>query len=230
MKNFKNITGILVLSIALLSCNDNSTETESDNSKDGTTTTKSNIKKTRNSEGLVIAYYVQDSISTGFNFYREIDSMLKSKERGFERELRGKYENYQRYEDNIRKKMDAGEITGYQLEEIQQEAMQKQERIATFERQRGAELQKESMNYQNALMNKISEAGREFSEEHNLDMLFFYQKGGQITYISNAFDVTEDFIAFLNKREEEIMTGVEKEMEDHEGDDDETVGLQGLNK
>lgn len=227
MKNFIKITGAIVLFIALFSCNESSPE-KNNSSKEAKTNT-SDIKKTRNSEGLIIAYYVQDSISTGFNFYREIDSMLRSKERGFERELRGKYENYQRYEDNIRKKMDAGEITGYQLEEIQQEAMQKQERIATFERQRGAELQKESMNYQRALMNKISEAGREFSEEHNLDMLFFYQKGGQITYISNAFDMTEEFISFLNKREDEIMSGVEEEMEDQDENEDETVGLQGLN-
>jgi hypothetical protein len=71
------------------------------------------------------------------------------------------------------------------------------------------------MNYQKALMSKISEAGREFSEQNGLDLLFFYAKGGQITYISDAFDVTEDFIEFLNKREDEIMTGVEEEIEEN---------------
>ena len=124
----------------------------------------------------------------------------------------------------IRQRMEAGEIDGYQYDGIQQEIMQKQEAIANFERQRGAELQNESMRYQRALMSKISEAGREFSEQNDIDMLFFYAKGGQITYISDAFDVTDEFMEFLNKREEQIISGVEAEVEEDE-DVEESKGL-----
>src|SRR5690554_8074098 len=95
--------------------------------------------------------------------------------------------------------MQANEITGYQIEEIQQTAIQKQQSIQQFEQQRGAALQRESMEYQTALMSKIAEAGKEFSDKKNIDLLFFYQKGGQITFINNAYDVTEEFIQFLNK-------------------------------
>lgn len=208
--------------IFMVGCGDN----ENNSKKTSGKADKEMVKKEKKSAGdLKIAYYVQDSIGTGFNFYREIDSMLKSKEREFERQLRGKYENYSKYEANIRKRMDAGEITGYQLEDIQQEAMQKQEAIANFERQRGAQLQQESLQYQTALMNKISEAGREFCEDNDIDLLYFYQKGGQITYISNAYDVTEDFVSFLNRREEDIMSGVEKEIEEGEDDDENVKGL-----
>lgn len=169
--------------------------------------------KSDSTDGLAIAYYVQDSIATGFNFYRSIDSMLRAEEKEFERQLRSRYENYQAYENKIRQRMEAGEITGYQLDEIQEEAMRKQESIANFERQRGGELQRESIKYQTALMNKISEAGREFSEKNGIDMLFFYQKGGQITYISNAFDVTEQFIKFLNNREKEIKEDFDADLD-----------------
>ena len=62
-------------------------------------------------------------------------------------------------------------------------------------------------------MNKISEAGREFSEENGFDLLFFYQKGGQITYISDAMDVTQQFINFLNKREDDLMGSFEEDLE-----------------
>ena len=196
-------------------------------SDDDTKSRKQN-KQTNNSQnsgGLVIAYYSQDSIATAFNFFREVDSMLQVKEKEYQKNLQSKYENYQRYEADVRRRMDAGEITGYQLEDVQREAMQKQEAIANFERQRGAELQQESFKYQNALMNKISEAGREFSEKNGIDMLFFYQKGGQITYISDAFDVTDDFIHFLNKREEEIISGVEEEVEEADSDGEDSGGL-----
>lgn len=222
MKNtFTNSLIIGLLSVAVASCNSSANEVP--NSKEEETKVDRKINK--NGSSLTIAFYIQDSISTGFKFYREVDSMLKSKEQKFEQQLRSKYDNYSRYEAKIRQRMDAGEITGYQLEDVQQEAMQKQEAIANFERQRGAELQEESFNYQNALMNKISEAGKAFSAKKDIDILFFYQKGGQITFISDAFDVTEEFIDFLNKREQEIISDVEEEMEASEDKQDGSLGL-----
>lgn len=163
--------------------------------------------------GVNIAYYNQDSIATRFRFYREIDSILREKELNFQKELEAKYRSYQAYEAGIQKKMENNEITGYQIEEIQQTAMQKQQSIQQFEQQRGAALQKESLKYQTALMNKIAEAGKEFSSSREIDMLLFYQKGGQITYINNAMNVTDDFINYLNKREDDLMSGFEDEVD-----------------
>lgn len=216
MKTIIYILSSLIIATSLISCNNNSSEGEKDggNKKEEK---KVEVKRDKNPQGLNIAYYAQDSIGRGFHFYREIDSMLRTKQRNFEGELRGRYESYQRYETEIKKRAEANEITGYEIEGIEQEMMRRQQSIAAFERQRGGEIQKEAMDYQTALMNKISEAGREFSENNGYDMLFFYQKGGQITYISNAYDVTEEFIAFLNERESFIKTGVEEEMKDGEG-------------
>jgi Skp family chaperone for outer membrane proteins len=213
----KKLTTILLLglfSILLVtSCGDkdNSTESETD---DSTPVTKRQMGS--DSSSIAIAYYLQDSIATQFDFYREIDSMLKEKEIEFQKTLESKIRSYRQYEQDIQKRMDAGEITGYELEDIQNAAMQKQQAIQQFEQQRGGELQQESLQYQTALMNKISEAGREFSEKMDIDLLFFYQKGGQITHISDAFDVTDDFIKFLNKREEQLRSGFEEDVESME--------------
>jgi outer membrane protein len=217
MKKLSTVLLLGILSIILVtSCGDksNSSKDETDN---GTQVSKRQMGT--DSSGIAIAYYLQDSIATQFDFYREIDSMLKEKELTFQKELESKIRSYRQYEQDIQKRMDAGEITGYQLEDIQNAAMQKQQAIQQFEQQRGAELQKESLQYQTALMNKISEAGREFSEQKGIDLLYFYQKGGQITYISDAFDITDDFIKFLNKREEELRNGFEADVESMEDED-----------
>ena len=171
------------------------------------------------STGIAMAFYYQDSIATQFGFYKEIDSMIRIKEMNFQRELEGKYRAYQTYEADIQKKMQNNEITGYQIEEIQQAAMQKQQSIQQFEQQRGAALQKESMDYQTALMNKIAEAGKEFASKKEIDLLFFYQKGGQITFINNAYDVTDEFIKYLNKRESELMSGFKEDVKALESED-----------
>jgi hypothetical protein len=84
---------VLGLTFLITSCNNNPT------SADATDDNVSISKRMSNDSvsGVVIAYYIQDSISKGFNFYRKIDSILKSKEREFEISLRGKYEGYQKY-------------------------------------------------------------------------------------------------------------------------------------
>lgn len=217
MKKFSTILLSSILSIFLItSCGDKN------NSSDEGTDENTQVTKRQmgtDSLGVAIAYYLQDSIATQFNFYREIDSMLKEKESSFQKDLESRIRAYRQYEQDIQKRMDAGEITGYELEDIQNAAMQKQQAIQQFEQQRGGELQQESLQYQTALMNKLSEAGREFSKKNGIDLLFFYQKGGQITYISNAFDVTDDFIKFLNKREGELRSGFDEEVEAMEEED-----------
>lgn len=171
------------------------------------------------STSIAMAFYHQDSVATQFRFYREIDSLLKAKELDYSKELEKKIRAYQAYEADIQKRMENNEITGYQIEDIQRTALQKQQQIQQYEQQKGEELQRETIQYQMALMNKIAEAGRLFSETKNIDLLFFYQKGGQITFINNAFDVTDEFISFLNKREDELMSGFEEEVEALEGQD-----------
>lgn len=204
-------------SLMVTSCgNSESTEVDTEDTSDQVEVTKR--KMGTDTSGVAIAYYIQDSIATQFDFYREVDSMLKAKEIDFQKELESRIRSYQAYEADIQRRMDNNEITGYQLEDIQKTAMQKQQSIQQFEQQRGQQLQQESLEYQTALMNKISEAGKEFSEKNDIDILFFYQKGGQITYIANAFDVTEQFVAYLNKREDELMADFDEEVENVEAD------------
>ena len=217
MKHYFSLI-LLGLGSALIisSCNPKQEDTASDDSNTGEEVTN----RPKDTSGIAIAFYYQDSIATKFRFYKHIDSMLKAKELNYQKQLEQKYRAYQAYEADIQKRMDNGEITGYQLDDIRKTAAQKQQSIQAFEQQRGTALQKESMEYQIAIMNKIAESGKEFSDKNDIDLLFFYQKGGQITFINNAYDVTEQFIRFLNKREEELKSGVESEVEELKKKDD----------
>lgn len=217
MKKVVGLAFSMVAGLVLFTgCGETSGVNENDDSSDKVEVSKRQMGD--DSSGIAIAYYIQDSIATQFNFFREVDSMLKVKEIEFQKELESRIRAYQAYEADIQRRMEANEITGYQLEDIQKTAMQKQQSIQQFEQQRGAQLQKESFEYQTVLMNKISEAGKEFSAMNNIDLLFFYQKGGQITYISKAFDVTEQFVSYLNKREDELMADFDEEVAKVEAD------------
>ncbi len=208
-------------SVIFTSCNGDAGEDNATNTTDSEGDVSVSKREVGNdTTGVAIAYYIQDSIANNFNFYREVDSMLNEKQMKFQKELESRIRSYQAYEADIQRRMNNNEITGYQLEDIQKTAAQKQQSISRFEQQRGAALQKESIDYQTAMMNKISEAGKEFSEKNNIDILFFYQKGGQITYIANAFDVTEQFVEYLNKREDELMADFDEKVDEIENSSD----------
>lgn len=199
---FKMHIVLAILTSFVISCQNDKTEVKSDHVNN----TQLNVKNfNTDSSQIVIAFYNQDSIAVGFDYYRKIDSTLKEKQKQFESALRSKYENYQKFEQSVSQRMQNGEITGMQLDELQKEAMSKQQAIALYEQQRGTELQEESIECTKALMNKISEAGKEFSEKKGIDIFYYYQKGGQITYISKGFDLTNEFIDFLNERENELF-------------------------
>lgn len=180
-------------------------------------TKKDNSTKTINKgvadSTLTIAFYYQDSIATQFDFYREIDSIVKGKQLSFQKELEGKMRAFQNYQAEIQKRYDNNEITGYEIEGIQRAMAQKQQSIAAFRDQKGGALQKKVMQYTIALSNKIDAAAKEFSKEKGIDLLLYYQQGGQITFINSAYDVTENFIDYLNQREGELRSGFEQEVE-----------------
>lgn len=195
----KNILFIFLIAGTMVACGEKETRTEKP------------VKQAQsvNPNGLTIAYYSQDSIITGFDYYRKIDSTLKVKEIAFKSKLEKMYANYERYATNAQKKAESGEVSGFQLQDMQETIQRKQQEIAMTEQQEGGALQQETMEYTNSLAIKISEAGKEFAEANNIDMLYGYQKGGQITYISSAFDMTEEFISFLNKRDKEMIEGTD---------------------
>ncbi|MDX1445995.1 OmpH family outer membrane protein [Lishizhenia sp.] len=209
----KLIASFAMGALVLASCNTTTpSSTEETNVKTpGKTASEIEVK---NSEGLKIAYYVQDSIPTGFNYYREIDSMLQAKQAQYQSKLERMYAKYEQYAAEVQRRDQNNEISSFDYEKIQKEIARRQQEIQQIEQNEGRVLQQETMNYTNALANKISGAGNEYAKENGIDILFFYQKGGQITYISDAFDVTEDFISYLNKREQEIISGVEESVEE----------------
>ena len=208
----KLIASLAMGALVLASCNSSTSTTEE--SKAQTPAKTASEIQVKNSEGLKIAFYVQDSIPSGFNYYREIDSMLQAKQTQYQTKLERMYAKYEQYAAEIQRRDQNNEISSFELPKVQEEIARRQQEIAQIEQNEGRILQQETMNYTNALANKISGAGNEYAKENGIDILFFYQKGGQITYISDAFDVTEDFIAYLNKREKEIISGVEESVEE----------------
>lgn len=168
---------------------------------------KTNVKAADlNSNGIKIAYYNQNTVLQGFDFYVEADSTMAVKKKQYQQKLERAYGIYQEYTIDAQKRMDKGEISGKELPKVQEKIKSLETKIAKMEKEDGAALQEETYQLLNTIGAKITGAAEEYAKENNIEVLFSYQEGGQIAYISDAFNVTDEFTSYLNKRQSELIT------------------------
>ncbi len=197
--------GVVVVALTMFTaCGNNEKE---NSSKPDKTIESTNV----NGEGtnVVIAYYNQDSLKTHYNYYREQDSIMVVKGTAFQNELARRNKELENYISVNDAKAQQGLLSQNDIAMIQQNIQQKQNKLMQYQQTTGGRLEEETYNILNIIGNRIDTFGKEFCEKKGIQVLFAYSKGGQITYINNALDVTEEFIDYLNEKQEELDNEIE---------------------
>lgn len=196
MKTISKVVVTLAFGAILTSCGDKGKENNTEN-----TTPKVEAAKVGE---LKIAYYDSDSLKKYFDYYREQDSLVTKKQLGFQKEIERRSKEYQDFV--VRKDGEArsGLLSQNEMVQVQQKMQQMEADLMKYQQERGAQLEAETMKKLEEISNKISALGKQFSEENKIDILLIYGKGGQLNFINPAMDVTKEFIAYLNQRQDEI--------------------------
>jgi Skp family chaperone for outer membrane proteins len=154
---------------------------------------------------LKIGYYDQDSLSAKFKYFRDQQTVLEKKQVAFQERVDQMTRDYQEFLKRNDERNRQGLLSQIQLQRIQEEAMMKEQSIVQFQQKNGGQLEKEAYEKMDDLNKKVESYSKTFSEKNKLDILLIKAKGGQLCYINNSMDVTEEFIDYLNAREEEII-------------------------
>lgn len=191
---------ILTVSLAavLFACGEKSKEAEN---------TTPNVPTIKN--GLRIAYYVQDSLKNGFDYYREMDSVTKVKQTRFQSELEKKQRALQKYVADKEKLMQSGQLSAFEVQSVQKEAQRREQALYQYQQTEGVKIETETVEILEVLTKRIEAAGKEYCKKHKIDVLLIHGPGGQINFINEKMNVTEEFIAYLNQHQEEIEKIVE---------------------
>ncbi len=191
------------ISIAILAAcgNDKKNEDKPD--------TKSKVES-RNAEGLTIAYYDQDSVAKYFDYFKEQDSIISKKQLGFQQAVNVKQKAIEDYiriqEDNMKR----GLLSQNDINSVQQNIQSRQEQLYQFQESEGARIENERMQMMEALSNKMKLFSSDFCDENKIDILLIYAPGGQINFITPEMDVTKEFTAYLNQRQNDLISGKKK--------------------
>ena len=189
---------IIASSLILLSCSyESEKETELVSSAPVNTLEK-------DTSGLVIAFYFNDSLKEGFTYYKNIDEDVSRKNLAFQNELKRKTNNLETFVSKKGEEAQQGLLSENEILKIQQKAQRMEAELMQYQQQEGGQLEAEAMRKLTDINNKVISFGKKFSEENGIDLLMGYADGGQINYVNPSMDVTRAFIDFLNKEQQLI--------------------------
>lgn len=191
---------ILILCSSLVACN----------GKEKTKDTPDPKVDNRDMKGLKIAYYNSDSLKVQYLYFKNQEEMVTKKQKTFQSEVQRRSQAYQNFIMRNNEKLRSGQLSENQQMQIQQSAQQMEASLMQYQQTEGAKIEQETVKILEEISKKIESYGKEFSEEHNIDILLINGPGGQINFINSSMDVTKEFTSFLNQREEEIEKDIKK--------------------
>ena len=154
---------------------------------------------------LKIAYYDQDSMKANFEYFKQQDAIVTKKQLGFQKELEKRRSAMETYYNTFMTRAQNNELSQVDSETYQRNLQIQEQELMKYQETEGARIEKETMEKLEVIGNKIESFSKKYCEEHGIDILMIYVKGGPFNYISPKMDVTKEFTAYLNKNQEQIQ-------------------------
>ena len=178
--------------LALAACEQNTPTNESYPA----TSAVQNTAPEADATGLKIAYIHGDTINENYKFLIDARKELESEERVMEervnRRIKKAEERFMELQQASATMTQADmQEAQLELESLDLEIRQFQERLAADYRKREVELQKEYLARVDSFLNG-------FNADGYYDMIFNYQRGGSLLWIKSAHDITDTVISGLN--------------------------------
>ena len=191
MRNTLYIIGTCLV-FALASCNSGSPDPANVN-EPAPLTQKSNDHFARS---LNVAFIYGDTINVKYNFLIDARKELESEEKLLEERVARKVQKAEnRYRELQQQSVSMTEAdmqeAQLELQNLDLEIRQFQEKLASDYRKRESELQKE-------YIDKIDDFLERFNSDDRYDLILNYQRGGNVLWIKDSFDITDTVLTELN--------------------------------
>lgn len=192
---------LLVLSAALFSCNQ---EQKADPVAPVSSDTLS-VKpaSTTSGSGMNIAFIYGDSVNNRYQFLLDAEAELESERKRIDRRLQNKLSEAEKRAGELQRQ--APTMTQTQMQEAQLELQnldlemqQYQERLAADFRKREVELQKEYVEKVNSYLD-------DYNADGTYDMVLNFQQGGNLLWIKDSYNITNEVIDGLNRAYEKHL-------------------------
>ena len=197
-KSFKTAALAVVAAMSLVACNNQPKQNDTAD------------KPSQGSEqvgGQKIAYVEVDSISSQYQFSKDIEKLLNAKNANIGKTLSAKQQALQQAYNNFMQNARANKYTQEQAQQLQAGIQQQANEGQELEQRLKNEFAQEQAKYQKAFNDSVEH----FIQAYNKDKKYSYilMKGGMVNtilYADKAYDITNDVVKGLNK----AYTGMKK--------------------
>ena len=180
-----------MLGLGMTSCNNQPQKNDTQSSE--------NAAAAQGADGLKIAYVEVDSIMSQYNYWKDVTKLMQGKEANIQKTLQGKQQTLQQAAANFQQGVPANKYSQDEAQQIQANLQRQAQEGDALQQRLGAEYQKEAAGYNKALSDSIHHFLAEYNKDKKYSIIFAKQ-GDNILYAQNAYDITKDVVAGLNKR------------------------------
>lgn len=197
----KNVLLLLVVSI-FISCGQQSNEKEQAEEAvvQSSKCREQNSKSKEQSSKLKIAWVQLDSVQNNYEYYKEIQKELESKQAKAESTMEQKGKTFAAQYQALQKRAQSGELTQEEYEKEGLRLQQAQANLESLEAKLSMQLQKDAIERQKALVDTVRAQVKAYAKEKGYDFVLCQSNDiNNILYAGEAYDVTDEIIALLNK-------------------------------
>ena len=180
-----------MLGLGMTSCNNQPQKNDTQSSE--------NAAAAQGADGLKIAYVEVDSIMSQYNYWKDVTKLMQGKEANIQKTLQGKQQTLQQAAANFQQGVQANKYSQDEAQQIQANLQRQAQEGDALQQRLGAEYQKEAAGYNKALSDSIHHFLAEYNKDKKYSIIFAKQ-GDNILYAQNAYDITKEVEAGLNKR------------------------------
>ena len=149
---------------------------------------------------LTIGYYNADVLVTDFDFMRETDATLKKEGEA----IQTKMINLQNIVQSSYQKLQDPSLSVDQQLAFDRKMQNAQKQLVQIEQTELYSLQERQAKLSMTLEQKLLKYSEEFAKANGIKLIFARGAGSGISYIDEAFDITDEFIEYMNAKEKEI--------------------------
>jgi len=147
---------------------------------------------------LRIAYVEVDSIMTQYDFCKDKTKELEKKGNNIQKTLASKQQNLQNAATKFQRDIQSNKYTQQQAEAVQAGLQKQNNDLQALNQRLSAEFQSETEKFNEELRKNIQEYLVQYNKDKKYSLIFSKQ-GDNILYANNAYDITKEVVAGLNK-------------------------------
>ncbi|MFN2422921.1 MAG: OmpH family outer membrane protein [Cryomorphaceae bacterium] len=187
MKTFFAATAALLLFSA---CNEKPAPQAASKSQASDTTAEAT------SSGLNVAFIYGDSVNVRYQFLIDAEKELEREGKLIDERIRRKYERAEKRAAELQR--EAPSMGQLEMQEAQIEMQNLQVEMQEFQEKLARDFRKREVELQTNYLARINTFLEGYNSDGRYDMIMNFQPGGNLLWMSDAFDITDEVVEGLN--------------------------------